>query len=159
MEIKLTVKISAGDIYDYMLYHQYTSAAGLIGSCVGALLIIAFFMDRQWMFLIAGVVILGYLPWTLFIQSRRQALTNPAFKQELAYTLNEEGLSVSQGEETQSQKWKDMHKAVSTGRSIIIYTSRMNATIIPKRCMPDSKADVIRMISTHMPPGKVKIRQ
>lgn len=159
MEVKLNVKINAGDIYDYMLFHQYTSAPGLIGSSVGALLVVAFFMNRQWIFLIAGVIILLYLPWTLFIKSRQQALLNPAFKQELQYILNDEGLSVSQGEEMQTQKWEDMHKAVSTGRSIIIYTSPINATIIPRRCMTDCRTDVIHVISTHMPPKKVKIRQ
>lgn len=159
MEVQLNVKINAGDIYDYMLYHQYTGAAGLIGSSVGALLVVAFFMNRQWIFLIMGVIILCYLPWTLFIKSRQQALMNPAFKQELQYTLNDDGLSISLGEETQTQKWEDMHKAVSTGRSIIVYTSPINATIIPKRCMVDSKMNVIEVISTHMPPKKVKIRE
>lgn len=159
MEVQLDVKINAGDIYDYMLYHQYTGAAGLIGSSVGALLVVAFFMNKQWIFLIMGVIILLYLPWTLFLKSRQQALMNPAFKQELHYTLDEEGLTIRLGEETQTQKWTQMHKAVSTGRSIIVYTSPINATIIPKRCMVDSKMDVIRIISTHMEPKKVKIRE
>ena len=158
MEVQLDVKINAGDIYDYMLYHQYTSPAGLIGSGVGALLIVAFFMNSQWIFLIAGLIIFLYLPWTLFLKSRQQALTNPTFKKELHYMLNEEGLTVSQGEEKQMQEWSDMHKVVSTGRSIIVYTSPVNATIIPKRCMMDSKMNVIQVISTHMPPKKVKIR-
>ncbi len=158
MEVRLTVKIQAGDIYDYMLYHQYTSPAGLIGSAVGALLVVAFFMNRQLIFLVAGVIILLYLPWTLFLKSRQQALTNPAFAQELEYILNDEGLSVRQGEAEETQSWENMYRAVSTGRSIIVYTSPINATIIPKRCMVDSKMDVIRVISTHMPPKKVKIR-
>ena len=51
-----------------------------------------------------------------------------------------------------------MHKAVSTGRSIILYTSRVNATIFPKRQLGDQKMAVVEMISTHMPPAKVKIR-
>lgn len=159
MEVKLTAKINAQDIYDYMMYHQYTSPAGVIGSGVGALLIVAFFLDHQWIFLIAGAIILLYLPWTLFLKSRQQALTNPVFKQELQYVLNEDGLTISQGEESQTQKWEDMYKAVSTGRSIIVYTSPINATILPKRCMGDLRSGVIQIISTYMPAKKVKIRQ
>lgn len=49
-------------------------------------------------------------------------------------------------------------KAVSTGRSIIVYTAKNNATIFPKSQMQDKTTDVIEMISTHMPPTKVKIR-
>lgn len=159
MEVQLDVKIQAGDIYDYMLYHQYTSAAGLIGSGVGALMVVAYFMNRQIIFLVAGIIILCYLPWTLFLKSRQQALMNPVFKETLHYTIDEEGISVSQGEEKQQQAWKDMYKAVSTARSIIVYTSKINATIIPKRYLNDCKTQVIQLISTNMSPGKVKIRQ
>ena len=38
--INLTVKIEAGDLYDYMLMHSYNSPAGLLGSTFGAVLII-----------------------------------------------------------------------------------------------------------------------
>ena len=99
-----------------------------------------------------------YLPWTLFIKSRRQILSNPSFQEPLQYTLDEEGLTISQGEAEEKMAWGNMHKAVSTGRSIILYTSRINATIFPKRQLGDQKTAVIEMISTHMPPAKVKIR-
>lgn len=159
MEVRLKVKITAGDIYDYMLYHQYNSAAGLIGSAVGALMVVTFFMNRQLIFLIAGAVILMYLPCSLFLKSRQQALLNPVFKEELEYILNEDGITIKQGEAEEHQGWENMHKAVSTSKSIIVYTSPVNATIIPKRCMEGYKMDVIRVISVNMPPKKVKIRE
>lgn len=156
--LELTVKIEAGDLYDYMLMHSYNSAAGVVGSTFGAILLIFAFATGQWLFILLGLVMLLYLPWTLFLKSRTQLLNNPAFQEPLRYTLDEEGLTVSQGEAMEKMAWGDMHKAVSTGRSIILYTSRVNATIFPKRQLGDQKTAVIEMISTHMPPGKVKIR-
>ena len=156
--LELTIKIEAGDLYDYMLMHSYNSPAGLIGSAFGALLIVFAFATQQWIFIVLGLVMLLYLPWTLFIKSRSQILSNPSFQEPLKYTLDEEGLTVSQGEAEEKMAWEDMHKAVSTGRSIILYTSRVNATLFPKRQLGDKKAAVIEMISTHMPPAKVKIR-
>lgn len=157
--INLSVKIEAGDLYDYMLMHSYNSPAGLVGSTFGALLIIFAIATQQWIFIVLGLVMLLYLPWTLFLKSRTQLLNNPAFQEPLQYTLDEEGLTVSQGEAREKMAWEDMHKAVSTGRSIILYTSRVNATIFPKRQLGDQRVAVIEMISTHMPPSKVKIRQ
>lgn len=157
--VELDIKIEAGDLYDYMLCHAYSSASGLLGSCVGAVMVIAAFSTKQWLFLIFGIVLLLYLPWTYFIKSRQQALTNPAFKEPLHYLLDENGLTVSQGEESGTIAWANMVKAVSTGRSIILYTSRVNATIFPKRQLGDKKAAVIEVISTHMPPKKVKIKE
>lgn len=156
--LELTVKIEAGDLYDYMLMHSYNSPAGLVGSAFGALLIVFAFATQQWIFIVLGLVMLLYLPWTLFIKSRSQILSNPSFQEPLQYTLDEEGLTVSQGEAQEKMAWEDMHKAVSTGRSIIVYTSRVNATIFPKRQLGDRRSAVIEMISTHMPPAKVKIR-
>lgn len=156
--IKLTVKIEAGDLYDYMLRHSYNSPAGIIGSALAAVAILYALASRYWMLLVLGIVLLVYLPWTLFIRSRKQVLNNPGFQEPLQYTLNDQGLTVSQGEEEAVMAWEDMYKAVSTGRSIILYTSRVSATIFPKRQLGDQKAAVIEMISTHMPPAKVKIR-
>lgn len=158
MEVEFDIKVTPSVLYDYMMYHTYTSASGLIGSVTGALLVVAFFMGSGIICLIAGVIILAYLPWTLFIKSRQQYLANPAFKNTLHYRLTEEGVEVSQNEEVQSQKWEDMHKAVSTPRSLILYTSPVNASIFPKKDLGEKAPGVIEIISTHMPPKKVKIR-
>lgn len=158
MEIEFDVKVTPGVLYDYMLYHTYTSASGLIGAAAGALLVVAFFMGAGSLCLIAGIIILGYLPWTLFIKSRQQYLANPAFQKPLHYKLTEEGLEVSQNDEIQSQKWENMYKAVSTPRSLILYTSPVNAFIFPKADLGEKTSGMIEVISTHMPPKKVKIR-
>lgn len=158
MEVEFDVKMEANILYDYMLHHTFNSFSGLLGSVVGALLLIVAYMDRQMIFLIVGLVVILYQPWSLYLKSRQQMLKNPAFKKPLHYKLTEEGIEVSQGEEVQSQKWEDMHKAVSTGSSIIVYTSRINACIFPKKDIGEDKYKVIEIISTHMPPAKVKIR-
>lgn len=156
--VELDIKISASDLYDYMLMHTYHGTSGILGSGVGAVCVLVGLAKAQWIFLIAGVILLLYLPWTLFLKSRQQALANPTFKQPLHYVLDDNGITVSQGDVSESQNWENMVKAVSTGRSIIVYTSRVNATIFPKAQMGDQKDAVIAMISTHMPPKKVNIR-
>lgn len=156
--IELDVKIEAKDLYDYLLRHSYNSAAGIIGSCFGAFLIVFAVMKGQWLYLVLGVIMLLYLPWTLYIRSKQQVINNPSFQQPLHYMLDEQGLTISQGEDSVQYLWEEMYKAVSTGRSIIVYTSRINATIFPRKQMGDQGTAVIEMISTHMPPGKVKIR-
>lgn len=156
--IEFDVQIKASDLYDYMLRHTYNSPMGIIGNGVGGVLVVAGVILNHWLFILLGVVILVYLPWTLFLKSRQQMLKNPAFKKPLHFLLNEEGITVSQGEEVQKQAWEDLYKAVSTPHSIIVYTSPVNASIFPKREMGDKKMQVIEIISTHMSPKKVKIK-
>ena len=147
--LEVTIKIEAGDLYDYMLRHSYNSPAGILGSAFGGVLILFALATKQWIFIVLGMVMLLYLPWTLFLKSRSQILSNAAFQ---------EPLTISQGDAQEKMAWEYMHKAVSTGRSIILYTSPINGTIFPRRQLGDRQAAVIEMISTHMPPAKVKIR-
>lgn len=156
--IELDVKIEAGDLYDYMLRHSYNSTAGILGSCFGALFVVFAVMQQQWPYMVFGLIVLLYLPCTLFLRSRQQAVNNPSFRQPLHYVLDEQGVTISQGEDSVQYLWEELYRAVSTGRSIILYTSRINATIFPKKQMGDKTTPVIKMISTHMPPAKVKIR-
>ena len=156
--VELDIKIEAKDLYDYMMAHTYNTPSGMIGSCFGAVMVVIGVTTKMWIYAILGMVLLLYLPWTLKIKSKQQALLNPAFKEPLHYVLDEEGITVSQGDQTQSQAWENMYKATSTTRSIIVYTTKVNATIFPKSQVGEQLPALIEVISTHMPAGKVKIR-
>lgn len=158
MEVEFDVKIDEKVLYDYMLHHTYSSFSGILGTVVGSLLMAVFLSTHHVIYLIAGAIILAYLPWTLSLRSRQQMLKTPAFKEPLHYRLTEEGVEISQGEAKEFQKWENMHKASSTGKSIILYTSTINASIFPRRDLGDKQAAVIEIISRHMPPRKVKIK-
>lgn len=158
MEIEFDVKVTASALYDYLLYHTFKSASGMLGTIVGALMIVVFAATKYPIYLIAGVVLILYLPCTLFVRANRQAQNNPAFKKPLHYKMTDEGISVAQGENEESQSWESCVKAVSTNKSIILYTSKSTASIFPKNDLGEKKDAVIQMISTHMPPKKVKIR-
>ena len=158
MELEFDVKIDSSVLFDYMMRHTYYSASGLIGTAVGALLVCSFFMGMGVLYLILGGVVLLYLPGSLYLKSRTQAAMTPAFQKPLHYTLTEEGVEVSQGEDKALTEWNGRYRAVSTPRSIILYTSRVNAFIFPKRDLGEHLSSLVEMISTHMPPAKVKIR-
>ena len=156
--VELDVKIEANDLYDFMLMHVYHDVIMLLAHAACALFVLVGIMRGRPFYVVLGVVLLLYLPWTFFLKSRQLARNNPDFKEPLHYVLDEQGLTVSQNGKEQHLDWDSLVKAVSTGRSIIIYTGKINATIFPNREMGDKRTDVIEIISTHMPPGKVRIR-
>ncbi|HKM04334.1 MAG TPA: YcxB family protein [Lachnospiraceae bacterium] len=157
MEVEFDVNITFNVMYDYLLSHAYSGLQGMLGTLVGALLIVAFSMTKYPIYLIFGAVIILYLPCNLILKAKQQSM-NSIFKKPLHYKMTEDGVEVSQGNLIEMQKWENMHKAVSTKNSIILYTSVANASIFPKNDLKDSKSKVIEMISTHMPPKKVKIK-
>lgn len=156
--MEFDVLIKSGDLYDYMMKHTYNSPAGLLGSVVGALMVVVGLAKMYVLFIVLGAVLLLYLPYTLFIKSKRQSL-NPVFQKPLHYRVDEDGITVSQGEVSETQKWENIYKAISTSKSIIVYTSKVNAWIFPKRELGDETMGLIQMIVTHMDASKVKIRQ
>ncbi len=158
MQVEVDVKMTTNKLYDYMLYHTFTSFQGILGEAVGVLLIAAFAASGKWLYLIVGIIVVLYLPAALYMNAKKQMLLSPAFKETLHYTLTEEGITIRVGEEEESQKWEDMRKAVSTGKSIIVYTSKQNASIFPKADLGNQKMAVIEMISKHMNPKNVNIR-
>lgn len=158
LELEFDVKVTASALYDYLLYHTYTGMSGLLATIAGALAIIGFVSTHFVIYLIAGVVLIGYLPCNLFVKANQQATMTPAFKAPLHYLMSEEGICVSQGESKEQQGWDSCYKAVSTSKSIILYTSKTTASIFPKKDLGEKKDALIQMISTHMPPNKVKIR-
>lgn len=158
MEIEFDVKITTNILYDYLLQHTYSRLTGLMGTLVGVLMLFLFAANKQPLILIIALVILLYLPWTLFLRAASQAKTTPAFQKPLHYRLSDEGIEVSQDGTTEQMAWEGMVKAISTPKSIVVYTTAVNACIFPKSDLGDRKYKVIEIISTHMPPKKVKIR-
>ncbi len=153
-DIRLTTKA----MYDFMLYHTYTGFTGIFGTALGVVLLLLFFQDRDFMYLFFGIIFIVYIPLSLYGRTKGQISRNPAFKEPLHYSFLEEGIQVSQKESKEIIKWEQLQKAVSTGTSIIVYTSKVNAFIFPRKELDDKVMDVVEFISAHMEPKKVKIR-
>ncbi len=163
--LETEVKITWQDLYDYNLRHAYSNPAGLIGAVWGAIGLvygaIGFANGKgsySIMLMVIGALLLLYMPFTLFVKAKQAAALNPEFKKPLHYVLDETGLTISQGDASSHMDWDGMHKAVSTPRSIILYTSKVNATIFPKKQLGEQTALLVQVISANMPPKKVKIR-
>ncbi len=158
MRAEFDVKMTTGKMYDYMLRHTFTSFAGVLGEILGVLLVAGSFIYSQWLYLVFGIVCILYQPVALYWRSKKQVENTPAFREPLHYTLDDAGVTVRSGEETESLPWEKMYKAVSTSRSVILYTNRVTACIFPKSDLGDKKEQVIRIISANMDPKQVNIK-
>ncbi len=159
MRHEFDVHMTVSALYDYNMHHTYTSSAGIVGTAFGAMLLVIFAANRQPAFLVGGLIVILYSPIALYLNSRKQVKLNPMFRSPLHYVMDDEGVTVSQGEQEMTVTWDKMLKAVSTNQSLLLYTSKNIAWVFPKADLGEKKYDIIEMISTHMPPAKVKIKQ
>ena len=160
-EYEIDVNINSSVLYDYLLRHMYNSAMGLLATCLGAFMIIIYFVKGPSvgiLYPICGVVIIFYSPISLFFMAKRQALTE-SFQKPLHYAFYENGFEISQDDRADFIPWENTLKAVATGKSIIVYTGKNAASIFPRADLKDDAATFIKVLSAHMDPAKVRIRQ
>lgn len=156
---EIDVQIKASDLYDYSLRHSYTSLGGLLSTIVGVLMIYAYFAkNASPLYLIFGLIVVFYIPINLFLMSRQQAMQE-TFQKPLHYAFYENGMEVSQDDLKEMIGWDYIVKAVATSKSIIVYTGKNRASIFPRRDLQPDATALIRVLSTHVDPKKMKIKQ
>ena len=150
MNIKFEVKMTKKAMFDFMLYTSYTSLSGIVGVIFGGVTLVLGI--RQCMFGSYSTAATFFLFAAIFL------IGNPMFQKPISYELNEEGIRISQDEQSVLNEWGDFRKAVSTGQSVIIYVTKVRALIFPRESLGEQYAAAVQMISTHMPAKKVNIR-
>lgn len=165
MSVKINVKMTDEYMYDFMLYHNYTHMSGLMTAIAGVLCLAVFIqklmdgdMQSSVVWLMCAILFLIISPSSMKAKAKSQVNNSEMFQKPLEYEFTEEGITVRQDESKAETKWEDVTKAVSTQKSVILYLGRVRALILPKSCMGAQYEDVLKMIHTHMPPSKVKIR-
>lgn len=166
MAVKFEVKMTTKAMFDFSLYTTYTSFNGIAGIVLGGA---GLFRTIQYMtagnisgatpYLLIAIFFLVGSPVAMWMRSAEQVLKTPMFQKPISYEFGEEGVSVSQGEESVLNEWGNFQKAVSTNKSIILYVTKVRAIILPKKDMGDKYQAILQMIFTHMDPKRVKIKQ
>ena len=156
--IECDVKIGKADLYDYNLKYTYSQFINILAEIIGVLAVAYGIYSANYPLALIGAVVVVYLPITLWMRSAQVAALSPAFKEPLHYRLDDEGLTISQGENEETIKWENCVKAVSTTRSVLVFTSRTTATIFPRKQLGDKIPLVIQCISRNMSPDKVNIK-
>ncbi len=156
--IECDVKIGKADLYDYNLKYTYGKFINILAEIVGFVAVVYGIYGGNYPLAVIGAIVVVYLPVTLWIRSAQVAALSPAFKNPLHYRLDDEGLTVSQGENEETISWNDCVKAVSTTRSVLVFTSRTGATIFPRNQLGDKMPLIIQCISQNMSSDKVNIK-
>jgi len=150
------VKMTTGILYNYLLRQNYFRFSGFLGIILGvALLVCYFFFFNPWL-IAAGAIMLLYPPWSLFTSAKKQMLLNPAFKKPLHYNIDDEGIKVSQGNDTVEVLWEQLFKVMATSKSIIIYTSPVNAWILPYQSVGENTDKLKELLREKLPKAKLK---
>ncbi len=163
MAVEFDVTITDKDMFRFNLYHAYHGFQGIMATVVGVwLLIMAAIsygrvgLGNTVIYLILGIVFLAYVPGSLYLRSKKQIASSEVLKRPLHYKVDEQGVHVSQDGQTADLEWKQIYKMVSTKSNLLIYSTRVNAYVIPRELIKDEYETILSLAISHMDSYRLK---
>lgn len=164
-EIKLNIKIKSKDMFQFLMRHFYTHFSGIFGVILSVGALVIFFLSigkREPMQLIILLVLSSLFtiiqPIQFWIKANQQVKLNPIFKEPLYYTMNQEGITVEQKEDNVLLPWQDIRSIVESKNAIFVYSSTVNAFILPKEQLGQDYKDVVELMKANMDKSVCKLK-
>lgn len=164
MSAEFEVTITDKDMYRFNLYHAYHGFQGIFATLIGVwvlIMAVATFGKVAPMYtvlyIVFGIVFLVYVPANLYLRSKRQIASSDVLKQALRYKVDDVGVHVSQGDQTADLEWKQIYKMVSTKSHLLIYSSRVNAYVIPREAIREQYETVVGLAVNHLEGYRLKM--
>lgn len=162
--ITFSVQMTWKEIYKFTMYHTYHSFAGILGLVLSIMalanLILSFdkLSDQgKTIMTIVAAWFLIFEPLRMLMRSKSQMKLSKAYKKPLNYIVNEEGITVSQDEESQTIEWKQLFKIVETKSQFLVYSNRINSFIFPKSSLEGQVDDLGNAMAEYSKDTTVKL--
>lgn len=156
-EVKFSVQVTVNDMFAFLMHHSYRGGSLIADAVVtfGAIgLLIAGFGKGDPVKTVALIFVAMLFtvihPLQLFNKARKQVKNNEVFKNPLDYVLNDEGITLSQGEQSQSITWGDVYQVKEYKSQILVYTGRVYAFIWPKSALSQCENKVRELFKKHL---------
>lgn len=165
MRIEFDVTLESKDMYRFNMYQMYTGFHGIFSIVIGLALFAAAIgtygkvtVSYTALYVIFGILFLIYMPVTLWMRSKHSLASSAVLKNTLHYALDEEGVHVSQGEESALLPWNQIYKMISTKSNVLIYSSRTVAYVIPRAQLGDKYEEVAALAKNKLEKYRVKMK-
>lgn len=162
--IGFDIKTGEKDMTNFVLYHNYRCASGILGLVLSVAALIYLVLGFRAMDNIMRIALLfiGLLftivnPVMLSHKAKRQVRTNEGFKIPIHYGMTASYLTLTQDDQWVQVPWKNIYKVVDTGRSFVVYVSRMRAYVWPKDQLGTQRDAVLDLLRKKVVPGRVRI--
>lgn len=136
MKMDFELKLDAKTMGRFLLHYNYTKVTGIFGILLGLASIVLVLArwdfwnanQRVIWFVIAALFLVAQ-PLTLMKKGRRQ-MAQEEMQKPLYCHIDDEGMTVTQGDASSECKWQNVRKIVFRKEEVYIFTSAIYATII-----------------------------
>ena len=160
MPLKFDITLTAEDMYRFNMYQTYSGFHGWFSIAFSILIFVVAGVTRgkieaayTALYIVFGIVFLVYPPVSLYLRSKRTLAMSEVLRGTLHYEVDEEGLHVSQKEESALLPWEQIYKMVATKHNVLVYSSR-----IPRAQLGESYAALQTQAAAHLPAYRLKMK-
>ncbi len=165
MPIEFDITLTAKDMYRFNMYQTYTGFHGWFSILLA---IFAFVlagmsygeatMARTLLYVLFGVLFLVYLPASLYLRSKHNIAASEVLRNALHFSVGEKGFTVTQKEQSAELPWDMIYKMVATKKNVLVYSSRINAYVIPRDQLGEQYADLAKLAEKKLPGYRFKMK-
>lgn len=166
MKIVFDVNLTERDMYRFSLYHNYTGFQGIFSILIAILSFAAAVVTRgevdmvyTILYVLFGILLLVYVPLSLRLAVKRRFRMSQQYQNTLSYTIDETGITVTQNDESAALLWEQVYKITATKHNVLIYSSRINAYVIPREALGGKYADLKELAKRHLEKYRYCIRR
>lgn len=159
-----SVQMTTKEVFRFSLHHSYFKLSGIIGVCMSLIALLIFVLcfndlgdQNKAVLLIVALWFTVLEPLTIYTRAKSQAKRNSTYKKPLNYTLDQDGITVSQDEQSQSIKWNQLMKIVETSTQYLVYSSKVHAFVFPKESMKEEQNEIEKFMVECTKETNVKI--
>lgn len=163
--LEFDITLSPKDMYHFNLYQAYTGFQGWFSILVSILVFVVAGVTYgsveplySVLYVLFGIIFLLYLPVSLYLRSRQRFLTTESLKKPLHYQIGENGITVSQDEENAELLWEQIYKMAADKKQVLIYSSRINAFVIPKEQLGENYQMLAALAEKKLPKYRLKMK-
>lgn len=165
MPIEFDITLDVKDMYRFNLYQTYSGFQGILSIVTAIAVWVLAAVTRgevepmyTALYACFGVVFLLYLPGTLYLRSKAALAKSGVLSRPLHYRVDKDGFTVSQAEESANLPWKQIYKMVATKNNVLVYSSRINAYVIPRKQLGAQYEPLARIANDRLEKFRVKMK-
>ena len=140
MSMDFELKLDGKTMSRFLLHYNYTKATGLFGILLGIASLAAVFI--KWNMWNANQRVV----WIVIAKKGRRQMAQEEMQIPLFCHIDEEGISVTQGEASSSCKWSDLRKVVYRKNEMYLFTSAIYATIITRNSCEEKFDELVAFV-------------
>lgn len=156
-EITLHVNMNTKELFSFMMYHTYSSLYGLGGLAISIISFILLLMgygkgdDSKLIILIIAALLFTVInPIILLVKAKGQKTSNPVYQNEMLYVLSDQGITVHAGNAQETVQWNKIQKWKKTKVVHMLYTTKINAILIPTASIKGQELEVEDCLKAHV---------